>query len=272
MRFLLWFDGMDRRILYLLVTLTLFVPLMWPIGLPVGLSDTTVQAYQAIERLQPGDIAILAPSFAPGTIAENLPQMVAFARHMMRRGVRIVGVSIWDTSPMWHDQVFNRWAPVYGYEHGRDFIVLPFIAGGESAVIAMGRDPFRVLFPVDFYGNSTEGTLLEDVRTIADIDIIVDLQTGDSLLWWIRQINAQFGTTITTGMTAVSVPGHMPYLASGQLTGLLSGMRGAAEYEVKANLPGTAAAGMDAQSLSHLLVMFFVIMGNLAYIARRRAR
>jgi hypothetical protein len=271
MKFLTWFENLDRRILYLLVVLTLFYPLMRPIGLPVGLSETTLKAYQTIESLKPGDIALLSPSFTPGTIAENLPQTVVFARHLMQKGVRIVGVATRPDSALFNDQVLKKYAPAFGYVYGRDYVVLPYQAGDESLIIAMGRMPFSELYPVDFYGNSTAGTVVDDIKTVHDIDCVVDMLTGDSLTWYIRQLNASFGTVVTGGTTAVGMPGLMPYYSSGQLSGVLSGLKGAAEYEVLANFPGTAAAGMDAQSLSHLLIVFFVLIGNAAYFAKRKS-
>lgn len=271
MKLLVWFENLDRRVLYLLVVAMLFYPLMWPIGLPVGLSETTQKAYDTIEKLKPGDIALLSPSYTPGTIAENLPQTVVFARHLMKKGVRIIGVATRPDAAMFNDQVLSKWAPHYGYVYGRDYVVLPYMAGDESYIISMGRMPFSELHPVDFYGKSTAGTVVDDVKTVHDITIVVDMLTGDSLTWYVRQLNASFGTIVTGGCTAVATPGLMPYVASGQLSGLLSGLKGAAEYEVLAGTPGTAASGMDAQSLSHLLILFFVIIGNIAYIARRRA-
>jgi hypothetical protein len=89
--------------------------------------------------------------------------------------------------------------------------------------------------------------------------------TGDEMQWYIRQMEAIYGVTVTGGGTAVTIPGLMPYVASGQLSGVLAGLRGAAEYEVRLGVPGRATAGMDAQSLSHVLIMLFVILGNVAY-------
>lgn len=271
MNFFVWFENLDRRILYLLVVATLFYPLMRPIGLPVGSSEATQKAYDTIESLKAGDIALLSPSYTPGTIAENLPQTVVFARHLMKKGVRIVGVATRPDSAMFNDQVLNKWAPTYGYEYGKDYVVLPYMAGDESYVISMGRVPFPELHPTDFYGKSTVGTVVDDIKSVQDIDCVVDMLTGDSLTWYIRQLNASFGTIVTGGTTAVGMPGLMPYYSSGQLSGVLSGLKGAAEYEVLAGTPGTAASGMDAQSLSHLLIVVFVIIGNIAYIVRRKA-
>lgn len=62
---------------------------------------------------------------------------------------------------------------------------------------------------------------------------------------------------------SVSVPEMMPLIQSGQIVAGVLGMKGAAEYEVLVGHPGTATAGMDAQSFSHALIIIFIILGNL---------
>ena len=47
-------------------------------------------------------------------------------------------------------------------------------------------------------------------------------------------------------------------------------MKGAAEYEQLIGKPGTASVGMDAQSLTHLLIVIFVIVGNIQYFLSKR--
>jgi hypothetical protein len=65
------------------------------------------------------------------------------------------------------------------------------------------------------------------------------------------------------------VPQFVPYLQSGQLKGMLKGIGGSAEYERLINKPGEAMAGMEGQSLAHLVVLAFILIGNLAHIAKR---
>ena len=45
----------------------------------------------------------------------------------------------------------------------------------------------------------------------------------------------------------------------------MGGMKGAAEYELLVNAPGAAVQGMDAQSLGHIVILVFIILGNLGY-------
>jgi hypothetical protein len=72
------------------------------------------------------------------------------------------------------------------------------------------------------------------------------------------------------GCTGVMAPGLYPLLRSGQLNGLIGGLRGAAEYETLIGQKGKAIAGMDAQSATHLAIIVLVIMCNLFYFSTRK--
>ncbi len=65
-------------------------------------------------------------------------------------------------------------------------------------------------------------------------------------------------------------PNYYNYLQSGQIFGLIGGLRGAAEYEELVNHPGKAVRGMFVQSIAHLLIVAFIILGNVTYIIERR--
>jgi hypothetical protein len=65
----------------------------------------------------------------------------------------------------------------------------------------------------------------------------------------------------------------MPYVKNEQLKGILAGMPGAAEYEALIGIRGIATNGMAAQSYGHIVIVLFIILGNLAYfITQRRER
>jgi hypothetical protein len=75
---------------------------------------------------------------------------------------------------------------------------------------------------------------------------------------------------MAAGVTAVMAPKQYAYFASGQLDGLLGGMKGAAEYEKLVGKPGLAITGMGAQSIVHFLIIFLVLIGNIGYFVGRR--
>lgn len=270
-RFIKWVGNVDRRVIYGMVLVGLFIPLVWPLGLPLGVGPLTRQAFDFIETLGPGDIAIVSPDFTPGTEAENLSQTVAFVHHLMRRGVRIIGLSTRPDGIIYAERVLKELAPQYGYVYGRDFVIMPWKAGNESLIVAFGRD-FQGTFPYDYAGRSTQGTLVDEVTSIREVDVIVCMVTGESMHWYVRQIQAVYGVPVTGGGTAVTIPGLMPFIAAGQMEGILTGLKGAAEYEMLLGIPGRAVAGMDAQSLSHIIIMTFILLGNVAYLYERKNR
>lgn len=51
------------------------------------------------------------------------------------------------------------------------------------------------------------------------------------------------------------------------MSGLLGGLKGAAEYEKLINEPATATRGMVAQTGAHLLIVILIVLGNIAYFA-----
>src|SRR2546427_12363929 len=67
------------------------------------------------------------------------------------------------------------------------------------------------------------------------------------------------------GSTGVIAPGLYPFLRSGQINGLIGGLQGAAEYGTLIKRKGRAAAGMDAQSATHFVIIILVLLGNTFY-------
>jgi hypothetical protein len=85
---------------------------------------------------------------------------------------------------------------------------------------------------------------------------------------------------LSTGCTSIQVTDIMPYVENDQIRGILAGMPGAAEYEslVEAELqkmeisgkPGEASGMMAAQSIAHVVIVLFIIFGNISYFITRK--
>jgi hypothetical protein len=55
------------------------------------------------------------------------------------------------------------------------------------------------------------------------------------------------------------------------MLGMLGGLAGAAEYETLIGHPGQATEGMRPQSVTHLIIIAFIILGNGMYFLSRRS-
>ncbi len=154
-----------------------------------------------------------------------------------------------------------------GKVYGTDFVNMGFLAGGETALAAYARN-VKAAFPTDWRGNNTaQLPILQRIDDMSDVDLYVFF-TDDSAEAWVRQIS-QYRIPIIAGLITVTAPQAQPFLQSKQLAGLLAGLRGAAEYENLMQKPGAASAGMDAQSMGHLLLILFILLGNISYFIKK---
>lgn len=129
-------------------------------------------------------------------------------------------------------------------------------------------------FPQDFFGTPVaEIPMLSGIRSLRDMGMIVAVSAGyPGVKEWIQQVGTRFNTTIGGGVTAVTAPEMYPYIQSGQLVGLLSGMKGAGEYEQLVDRPGLGVAGMVAQSSVHVMVVAFIVFANVVFFLEKRKR
>ena len=99
----------------------------------------------------------------------------------------------------------------------------------------------------------------------------MDLAAGNTPEMWVLFGQEKYKFPLAAGCTAVMAPDLFPFLQSKQLTGLIGGLAGAAEYETLVDHPGSATIGMRPQSVTHLLLILFILLGNLMYFLNRRA-
>ena len=87
---------------------------------------------------------------------------------------------------------------------------------------------------------------------------------------WMQYATDNTNVQMSTGTTSIMVNDIMPFVVSKQIQGILAGMPGAAEYESLVGEKGSATSGMDAQSIAHLVIVLFIVLGNTAYFIERK--
>lgn len=263
-------QNIDRRLIYVVLLLALIVPLVNLLGIPISISPLTTQVFELVDSLEPGSKVLLSLDYSPGGSPDVHPQAVAVTEHLISRGVKVYMVSFWDAGPMFGEQILSVYDE-QGYTYGVDYINLGFIAGGETAIRNFGHDiPGTVTR--EFRGAPAMSLpIMEGIRDARDFDLVIDFISGNpGLNEWVRQVQGPLGIRLAAGAVTVNVPQSMPFVEAGQVIGLLQGLRGAAEYEILMGSPGSAVAKMDAQSLGHLVIIFFIIVGNVAFFLEKK--
>ncbi|HXG21580.1 MAG TPA: hypothetical protein VNN62_21200 [Methylomirabilota bacterium] len=266
---------LDRRIIFLLIGLATLLPLLYPVGLPIRVSPEVRRVYDYIERLPQGSVILLSFDFEPGGKPELYPMAIALLRHAFRKNLKVIGMTLWPAGAGLAETAFAQVAQEMHKERGADYVFLGYAPGDASAVISMGQD-FHAAFPTDYYGVPTDALpVLKNIRTLRDLPYVLSLSVGfPGLDTWYVYGKEKYGFELGGGCTAVSAPRFYPLLDTGQINGLLGGLRGAAEYEILLGAEGKALAGMDAQSATHFLIIFLILICNSVYFltGRRKRR
>jgi hypothetical protein len=292
-----------RRLIFLLLAVLVTAALLLPAseeGLTI--TDTTEGLYQAIEDLKPGDPILISFDYDPPSKPELYPASRAVLRHAFRKRLRVVALGLWPAGKGLAQEAIDLEAnfardrqpdvsrddayPLYG----QDYVYLGFLPG-EDAVIVRLTEGVQGTSATDYRGEAVDGMEVwtgrdgREIKTLADFTLVVTISAGfPGIDEWIRKGRGKERFALAAAVTAVTAPGKMPFYTSGQIVGLLNGMRGAAEYESLVNdledesrygIPPLheALSGMNALSSAHFLVIALVVVSNVLYFrSRRRGR
>ena len=263
----------DRRYIYLAVAFYVIFPVVFALRLPMSLSPETKQLYDAVEALPDSSTVLLTFDYYASTLAETEPMSRATLHHLFRKDCKVLTVTTIPLGgPTIAERVTRDLAEEYNKVYGIDFVNLGYKANYVAVLKGMGSS-IESIYPTDNTGTPLpELPMMADIANYADIDFIIAVADNSIIDYWISIVNAQYGTPVGTGVTAVMAPRYFAYLSAGQMTGMLGGMKGAAEYEKLIGHTGSAIKGMASQSLVHLFIIFSVIAGNITFLANRKKR
>jgi hypothetical protein len=251
-------------------------PLLWPIGLPLAVSDPVRRYHDAIEAVPNGSPVLVSCDFDPGSKPEMVPMMKSSLRHLFDKHCRVVVTCLWNGGPALVDETLEQVVTEYRARgvrlvSGVDYVDLGYKAGNEAVMVLMGQGIVNA-FPRDQRDRDTHTLpIMRGLVNYSAFPLLVNISGGyPGTKEWVQQVNSRFHLPMVSGCTAVSAPEYYPYLQSGQLRGLLGGMAGAAEYEKLRHESGPATRGMDAQSLAHVFIAFCIVLGNVVQWNRPR--
>jgi len=263
---------LDRRIIFILMALGVGLPLLVDIGLPVRVTPDVRSVFDYIDKLRDGDVLLLSYDHDTGTLPEMVPMSTAILRHAFSKNLRIIGLALRPEGSAIGRQAFRRVGKEFNRQEGIDFVFLGYRPEFTATILGMGTSIERV-FPKDDRGIPlTQIPLMQEVRNYADIAFAISISDDDTPIYWINYGNARYQLKFAPAVTAVMATTFFPFLNSGQVIGMVAGLKGAAEYEELIEHKEMASRGMDAQSIAHLVVIGFILVGNLAFFAARKGK
>ncbi len=256
----------DRRVIYLIIALAMVLPFFFQMGLPIPITKEVKDIYDYIETLTPSDVVILSADFDPSVSPELLPMFDAIFRHCLKNNIKIIAMSLYIQGPGLIAPVIQEAATDYQKINGVDYVFMPWVIGWHIVIMDLMTDLQRS-FPTDFYGTRTEDLpMLDGVKNYENYDLIVPFTGASSYAWWLLYAHEPYGVPLAAGVTAVSAADLYPYIQSGQIMGMLGGLKGAAEYETLIGEKRMATMGMEAQNWAHVIIILFIVIGNIGYL------
>ncbi len=265
--------GIDRRYIYLLVLVCVGWPLIRPFPMTITPSQPVIDVYQFLEKLPAGSTIVMGFDYGPSSAPELDPMAVSMLNQCFRRGIRVVALTLWAEGKPFMDRDLRVIGDQYHKTYGVDYVDLGFQVGGFVVIKNLGAG-FSAAFPTDAFGHPLSTLpLMQEVKGFhyQDVAGVLDISVGDpGIKDWIKIVVSEYNRPVGGGCTAVWFPECSPFLQSGQLFGLIGGLRGAAEYEKLVGNKGFATAGMSAQSVVHVMMVALIVLSNVIYFSGRK--
>jgi hypothetical protein len=263
----------DRRWIFVAIVIAVVVPFIWPMGLPVIVTKPVQDLYDAVDAIPPnGPPLFVSVDYAPSTVPELDPMALAILRHAFSKDVRVVVLTLDPAGYGLAERALETVAREYGKERNKDYAYLGFQPGIAAVILGMGID-IRNVFPEDAYGTPlADIPMLDGIKNYDQIPLLVTIASSGVIEAWVIYAHQPFDAQVGAGVTAVMATDYYPFLDTGQLVGLLGGMRGAAEYEVLIKHEDAGVRGMDSQSVIHVFIIVLILVGNIAYFSSRKRK
>jgi hypothetical protein len=258
----------------IVIVLPFFVPLKMPIHEVPPAVDLFNAIDKAVDEKKP---IMISMDFDPSTKGECQPMAEAAMRHTFAKNGKVIILTFLQSGLGLAKSIMENTAAEYGKKYGEDYVFLGFKYPPAQMILTMGKDIMKV-FPSDNYGTSlTEMAATKHVKNFNDIGLILTISGSDMPFIWITYANAQYGAAVGIGTTAVSATQFAPFWQSHQIKGLMPGINGALTYE-KLLLDrhytkemGRAARLAPTQSVAHVVMILFIVIGNVAFFLKKRS-
>lgn len=242
---------------YLLIGMAVAIPVLLQVFRPTGAAREwpgVSAAYAAVDSLPPLATVQLLWAYDPATAGELDLVAAPIVRHLLDKGANLQVVSLLPNGPATarrlffavHDERSQMRRSV-----GETAVDPPrFLPGGVMALPALGQQR-------------------------ADLAVVFAAQSED-VQEWLEQVAPRNSVPVVAATGAGADPILRPYLASGQLVGLVSGYDGAASYtDLLDELPTPSREKqlqlqLVGQNLATVVFLFLIVAGNLAILVTGR--
>lgn len=310
-------QALDRRYIYLVVALAIILPLIIPFNSRTYVTEPAENIYKKIDSFVSQETGVgrrdravlLCFSHDASTMAELFPMEISILRHCFQRKIPVFTICFLPAAKPLMDYALQTAKEDFSdIQSGIDYVNFGYKPWSlfTPLVLGMGDDIAKAV-ETDDEGRIVENLeIMKEIKNYNEMNLVVDFAASAAVVRWITYARARFGANVAAGVTAVMAADNYPYLQTGQLIGMLAGLKGAAEYEklvdvfalhrnketgkiesrdfskeilkeswiklsdIKNPSYKQARVGMNAQTVAHIMIIVFIVLGNIGYFVNKK--
>jgi hypothetical protein len=239
------------------------------VPLPAALPEESNLMLPVLDALPEGAPVLMIFDYEPALAGELEAAAAPFVDRVI--GLRHPRVTILSTSPTGAalaERFFADTQARHNYLPGQNYINLGYLPGGTTGILSFAENPRTTMSGLD-------QVVAQGVNRFSDFAVVILLtDQAETVRAWIEQTTAyRQGNSLLVVSSAQAAPMIQPYLLSGQVNGLVSGLYGGAAFESSSGLGSPVRGYWDAYNFSTLFAALLIIFGGLwNLIAGARAR
>lgn len=267
----------SRAFVYGIIFLCFIIPTLYPIGLPITITQGTKDFFDYVEKLPEESYIVIVADMQIGVRPELGPTQTALFKYGLKRGFKIIFIEFgYNLGGSVNTAEMIREVEAKGflddYEYGVDYVHLGWQPGWETGVAQVASDFKKNIMHVDHYGNLVAGMkILEPINTAADTDLwfVLTGYGSGGLEVYLRQVQVPYGTKIALAPLAYYTTMFMPFYKSGQIVGIMPSLGAGGELEHLTGFPGKGLAATDITSATHVVFIVLLLIGNIGYLYKK---
>lgn len=222
------------------------------------------QAEASLKALAPGDTTVVVVDVDPASRPELEPFVHYAFEQALGRGAHVVTVSDTPYGAMlaqaWLDAALARTQTLYG----RDAINLGFLEGHAAAPHVFGLPLARVTSRDHAGDVLADYAIAHELQKLDDAALTILVSSGGALEW-VTQAQGRFASRLLVASTSQYAPELVPFFESGQLVGLVAGLR-----DVASLVPQDRQ--MATQRWTGLVLIALIVLGHALTLYAKRPK
>jgi len=266
---------LKRQYIWGIVLIVYLTAVLVPIGAPFPMSDITVEIYNVIGSLKPGQIVVVGGAWDFAFDLESSAAMIPALRQLADRHARIVFAPFAVESVQYQKYVMQASgiAEEQGgtYKYGVDWVQFGYIPGLPAAMVGFLNDVHSAV-PADVYGTPDDKIpLMNDFHSWKDIALWICPHWSFDVV--VRYATAEHGIPAIYFAQAAAYSGYSPFMmAYPDKVWMTNGFLGGAQYEQLMNTTGLGHAAINAYYILSAVLVVIVILGNVDMISKREKK